>query len=75
MENKTLSKKKRKSRQPKKLKAIKVYNGDKTFLKNKYETTYYTVARALDGYTNTALGYEIRECAISELGGKFSENE
>jgi len=65
------SPKKRKSRKPIKLREIKVYDGDKTKLKDEFETTFYTVRRALDGYTNSALGYEIREAAINEYGGKY----
>ena len=62
--------KKRKSRKPTKLTEIKIFLGDKTLLKEKFDTTYYTVRKALDGETNTALGYEIRESAIKDFGGK-----
>lgn len=64
------SPRKKKSRKTKKLNEIKVYLGDKTLLKDKFDTTFYTVRRALDGYTNSALGYSIRKCAIKDFGGK-----
>lgn len=49
---------------------IKVFDGDKKYLKTKFTTTYYTVGKALNGETSTLLGYKIRQEAI-KLGGKI----
>jgi len=49
---------------------LKVFDGDKKALKEKFKTTYYTVQKALDGETNTLLAYQIREAAIKDFGGK-----
>jgi hypothetical protein len=49
---------------------IKVFDGDRKFLKTKFKTTYYTVRKALSGETSTVLGYKIRKEAL-KLGGKY----
>lgn len=49
---------------------IKVFDGDKKKLKEKFSTTYYTVQKALDGETNSLLAYQIRRAALNDFGGK-----
>jgi len=49
---------------------IKVFDGEKKELKERFFTTYHTVQKALDGETNSLLAYQIREAAIKDFGGK-----
>jgi len=49
---------------------IKVFDGEKKELKEKFKTTYHTVQKALDGETNSLLAYQIRKAALNDFGGK-----
>jgi len=57
-----------------KLAKIKVLNGCKTILVDEFDTTFYTVSRALNGEIDTELSVKIREAAF-KIGGEVVDEE
>lgn len=67
--------KKKNTSKKRKLNPIIVGDGDKKIIKNEFDTTYYTVRKALSGNTTTLLGYKIRRFAKSIGGQEFPDDK